>query len=86
MGFSKGVLEGSVVDLGLQAHGLFAGGASRQLFHAGFTTRWQTMGVPQCAQQGTGMGLGGGSPICRERPVWKAMRSRRALAAGWQNP
>ena len=29
---------------------------------------------------------GGGVPMRSSLPVWKAMRSRLALAAGWQKP
>jgi len=64
------------------AHVVTGGGGSRQDFHAGFKTRKHWVGMPQCLQQGTGLGWVGAAPMTRGLPLWKAMRSRRCLAAG----
>ena len=58
--------------------------------HGESNLRTNSKGPPQHGHVlGGRSGLGGGraaAPTSSGRPVWKAMRSRLALAAGWQKP
>ena len=57
--------------------------------HAGRSWSSFCMGPPQHGQEARRGGFSGAAtagPMSRGRPVWKAMRSRLALAAGWQKP
>lgn len=66
----------------------FAGGG-RALRHAGRIWKIGFISPPQHGQETRRGGFASGlalAPMSNGRPVWKAMRSRFALAAGWQNP
>jgi hypothetical protein len=65
------------------------GGGARPELHAGNRRSSFFIGSPQHRQATTWGGFTGGAgsgPMSSGRPVWKAIRSRLALAAGWQKP
>ena len=65
------------------------GGGARLGRQAGNRRSSFFIGSPQHGQATMWGGFTGGAgsgPTSNGRPVWKAMRSRLALAAGWQKP
>ena len=67
------------------------GGARVRGYLTGAISAMRSMGRLQQEQVGqvlmvAASSVSGSGPTCSTWPVWKAMRSRLALAAGWQKP